>query len=174
VVKKPAIFFDRDGTLIKTIVRNNKPFAINNKNKLHIFKNSYVVCNLLKKKYKIFIVTNQPDVEKKKVKKKDVIFINNKIKKKLDIVKVYNCYCSSDSCKFRKPNSGMITKAAKEFNIDLKKSYMIGDRWKDISSGNNARCKTILIKRKYSEVAKCNPNYIISNLGEILNIIKLW
>jgi phosphoglycolate phosphatase-like HAD superfamily hydrolase len=50
---------------------------------------------------------------------------------------------------------------------------MIGDRWKDISSGNNARCKTILIKRKYSEVAKCNPNYIVSNLGEILNIIKL-
>jgi len=67
----------------------------------------------------------------------------------------------------------MITKAAKEFNIDLKKSYMIGDRWKDISSGNKARCKTILIKRKYSEVAKCNPNYIVSNLGEILNIIKL-
>ena len=70
MVKKPAIFFDRDGTLIKTNVRNNKPFAINNKNKLHIFKKSYKVCSLLKKKYKIFIVTNQPDVEKRKVKKK--------------------------------------------------------------------------------------------------------
>jgi|TARA_B110000483_G_scaffold243592_1_gene334382 D-glycero-D-manno-heptose 1,7-bisphosphate phosphatase len=173
VVKKPAIFFDRDGTLVKTNVKNNKPLAINNIDKLHIFKKSYKICNLLKEKYKIFIITNQPDVEKKKVKKKDVVFINNKIRKELDITKVYNCYCTSNSCKFRKPNSGMITKAAKEFNIDLKKSYMIGDRWKDISSGNKARCKTILIKRKYSEVAKCNPNYIVSNLGEILNIIKL-
>ena len=67
----------------------------------------------------------------------------------------------------------MIKKAAKEFNIDLNKSYMIGDRWKDIISGNKAKCKTILIKKKYSEVAKCKPNYIVKNLGKILKIIKL-
>ena len=50
MVKKPAIFFDRDGTLIKTSVRNNKPFAINNIDKLDIYKASYKVTNLLKKK----------------------------------------------------------------------------------------------------------------------------
>lgn len=173
MVKKPAIFFDRDGTLIKTSVRNNKPFAINNIDKLDIYKASYKVTNLLKKKYKLFIVTNQPDVAQKKIKKKDVISINNKIRNELKISKVYNCFCNSNDCKFRKPNSGMIKKAAKEFNIDLNKSYMIGDRWKDIISGNKAKCKTILIKKKYSEVAKCKPDYIVKNLGKILKIIKL-
>ena len=49
----------------------------------------------------------------------------------------------------------MIKKATKEFNIDLKKSYMVGDRWKDIISGQKVKCKTILIK-KIIQVAKCN------------------
>ena len=50
MVKKPAIFFDRDGTLIKTNVLNNKPFAINNINKLNVYKSSYKLCKILKKK----------------------------------------------------------------------------------------------------------------------------
>ena len=172
MVKEPAIFFDRDGTLIKTNIKNSKPIANNNIEKLSFFKDSYKVCKFLKKKFRLFIVTNQPDVGSKKIKKKDVISINNKIKNKLKISKMYNCYCYKTNCKFKKPNPGMITKAAKEFNIDLKKSYMIGDRWKDIVSGKKAKCKTILIKKSYSEVAKCKPDYIVKNLGEILKIIN--
>ena len=122
MVKSRAIFCDRDGTLIKTKVKKNKPYAINDPKKLHIFKESYLVCNLLKTKYKLFITTNQPDVGKKQVKKKLVTHINNKIKKELKISKVYNCLCNSNKCKFKKPNSGMIKKATKEFNIDLKKA----------------------------------------------------
>ncbi len=173
MVKKPAIFFDRDGTLIKTNIRNSKPIANNNIKELSFIKNSYKVCKFLKKKFKLFIVTNQPDVGSKKVKKKDVISINSKIKKKLKISKIYNCYCNKNNCKFKKPNPGMIKRAAKEFDIDLKRSYMIGDRWKDIVSGRKAKCKTILIKKTYSEVAKCKPDYIVKNLVEILDIIKI-
>ncbi len=173
MVKKSAIFFDRDGTLIKTNIRNSKPIANNNIEKLSFLKNSYKVCNFLKEKFKLFVVTNQPDVGSKKVKKKDVKSINSKIKKELNISKIYNCYCHKNNCKFKKPNPGMIKKAAKEFDIDLKRSYMIGDRWKDIESGRKAKCKTILIKKTYSEVAKCKPDYIVNDLSEILNIIKL-
>lgn len=172
MVKIPAIFFDRDGTLIKTKIKKSKPIAINDIKKLNIYKQSYIVCELLKKKFKLFIVTNQPDVEKKKEKKSAVMSVNNKLKKELGILKVYNCFCKSEKCKFRKPNPGMIIKAAREYNIDLKKSYLIGDRWKDIESGRKAKCKTILINKKYSEVAKCKPNYIVNNLKEILNIIN--
>ena len=172
MVKKPAIFFDRDGTLIKTNIINSKPIANNNIKELSFLKNSYKVCKFLKKKFKLFIVTNQPDVGSKKVKKKNVLTINSKIKNKLKISKIYNCYCYKNYCKFKKPNPGMIIKAAKEFDIDLKKSYMIGDRWKDIVSGKKAKCKTILIKKSYSEVAKCKPDYIVKDLDEILNIIN--
>ena len=73
MVKEPAIFFDRDGTLIKTNVKNSKPIANNNIEKLSFFKDSYKVCKFLKKKFRLFIVTNQPDVGSKKIKKKNVI-----------------------------------------------------------------------------------------------------
>ena len=69
MVKSRAIFFDRDGTLIKTKVKKNKPYAINDPKKLHIFKESYLACNLLKTNYKLFITTNQPDVGKTSKKK---------------------------------------------------------------------------------------------------------
>ena len=57
-----AVFFDRDGTLIKTFVKKNKPLAINNIKDLKLFNNAKFVIDRLSKNYKIFIITNQPDV----------------------------------------------------------------------------------------------------------------
>ena len=65
----------------------------------------------------------------------------------------------------------MLKKAEKKFNINLKKSFMIGDRWRDIGAGKKAGCQTVFIERHYSEKKKYKPNFQIKSLDELYNII---
>ena len=168
-----AVFFDRDGTLIKTFVKKNKPLSINNIKDLKLINNAKFVIDRLSKNYKIFIITNQPDVARGLNSKKNVIEINSKLKKLLSLNKIYTSYSSNDENYFRKPNPGMILKAKKEFNLNLKKSYVIGDREKDIIAGAKAGCKTILIKKSYNNHKTIRCSHLINKLKDILRIIKV-
>lgn len=173
VKKRKAVFFDRDGTIIKTkISKNNKPIAIKNLNECKIFSSTKKIFEKLKKNYLIFIITNQPDVARKKNSKKNVIEINRYLKNQLPIKRIYTCYCDSNKCKYRKPNIGMLKDAEKKYKINLNKSFVIGDRWKDIEAGKRAKCKTIFIDKKYNEKLKSKPNYSIENLAQLKKIFK--
>jgi len=170
---KKAIFFDRDGTLIKTnLSKKNTPISIKTIKELKIFSSVPSILKKLKNDYLIFIITNQPDVGRKKNTKKNVKKINDYLLKKLPITKIYTCYCSTNNCKYRKPKPGMILKAFKEYNLDLKKSYVIGDRYKDINAGRAANCKTILIDRNYNEKIRKKPLFVVNNFKEISKIFK--
>ncbi len=97
-------------------------------------------------------------------------FENNKIK----ILDIFYCpHAPTDSCECRKPNPGMILKATKKYNIDLEKSWIIGDQISDINAGINAGINnTILINSEYIiKTDKQIPKYIIKNLNETKNII---
>ena len=173
VIRKKAIFFDRDGTLIKSnLSSDKKPIAIKNLSELKLFPSVKKILKKLNKEFLIFIITNQPDVYRGINTKKNVIEINNYLKKILPIKKIYTCFCSSKNCTFRKPNPGMMIDASKKYNIDLKKSYVVGDRWKDIDAGHKVRCKTIFINKDYKEKLKEKPSYTIRYFSEIEKIFK--
>ena len=79
------------------------------------------------------MITNQPDVSRNKIKKKDVRKINEYLKYFFHLNDVYVCYHDNkDNCDCRKPKPGMILKSKKKWNIDLKKSFLIGDKKTDI------------------------------------------
>ncbi len=169
-----AIFFDRDGTLIKTFVsKRNIPKAIKNLKDFKLLNNVKFVVNKLAKKYKIIVITNQPDVSRGKNSKKNVEQINLKLSHILKIDKIYTCYSSNDKNYMRKPNPGMIFLAKKKFKLKLNKSFVVGDRDKDILTGKKADCKTILINKKYNNSQISNPNYTIKNFKELLKIIRV-
>ena len=89
VKKRKAIFFDRDGTIIKTkISKDNKPIAIKNLNECKIFLSTKKILKKLKQNYLIFVITNQPDVARKKNLKKNVTEINRYLKNQLPIKKI--------------------------------------------------------------------------------------
>ena len=71
------------------------------------------------------MITNQPDVARKKNLKKNVIEINRYLRKQLPIKKIYTCYCKSNKCKYRKPNIGMLIDASKKYKLDLKKVLLL-------------------------------------------------
>ena len=174
VKKNKAIFFDRDGTLIKTFVtRGKKPIAIKYLKDLRFINYSKLVIDKLKKKFLIFIITNQPDVARGKNSKKNVILINSAIQKKFKVDKIFTSYSNNNKNFMRKPNPGMIYLAKKMYNLDLKKCYVVGDRDKDISAGKKAKCKTILINKVYNSKSDINSDFKINSLKDLFKIIKV-
>ena len=173
VKRRKAIFFDRDGTLIKTFVSKKKiPKAITSIKDFKILQNVKSVVNHFAKNYLIIVITNQPDVFRGKNLKQNVVKINLKLKKYLKIDQIYTCYSDNDNNYYRKPNPGMIFKAKKKYNLILKKSYVVGDREKDILTGIRAHCKTILIKKSYNKKLISKPDHYIKDFKELLKIIK--
>jgi D-glycero-D-manno-heptose 1,7-bisphosphate phosphatase len=168
-----AVFFDRDGILINAIVKDKKPYSIKNLKSVVIKKNIKKIINTIKKKkYLIFMITNQPDVTRRLTKKKNVIKINLYLKKELKLDDIFVCYASNNNCYRKKPNPGMIYDAKKKWKVNLKKSYLIGDRWKDIEAGNRAGVVTIYKDCNYDEKKPRKYSYIIKKLGEIEYLIK--
>ncbi len=66
---------------------------------------------------------------------------------------------------------GALFEAAKEHNIDLSKSFMVGDRWRDVGAGASAGCKTFFINYRYAEQTPDAPDFIVSSLLEAKTII---
>jgi D-glycero-D-manno-heptose 1,7-bisphosphate phosphatase len=76
-----------------------------------------------------------------------------------------------DPCDCRKPQPGMVLRAAKALNIDLAQSFLIGDRWRDVDCGHNAGCRTVFIDRNYSEALKQQPDWTVLSFSEAVETI---
>ena len=171
--KRKCIFFDRDGTLIDApINKSYKPKSFNNLNQIHLKKEVIDVCKILKEKYLLFLFTNQPDIQRNKNSKINVENINLYLQRKLFLDFILVNYSDDDKNYYRKPNPGMLFFAKKKFDINLKKSYVVGDRWRDIDAGFVAECKTILIDKNYNENLNNKPNFVVKNFKQILKYIK--
>jgi D-glycero-D-manno-heptose 1,7-bisphosphate phosphatase len=116
----------------------------------------------------LLVVTNQPDVRRGTSTQAEVERINHNLAKKLALDDFFVCYHDdSDRCDCRKPLPGLFLKAASQYAVDLKTSYMVGDRWRDIDAGFAAGCRTILIDRHYDErEPRARPDCIVQSLVE--------
>jgi len=82
------------------------------------------------------------------------------------------CYHDDrDRCTCRKPKPGMLESAANELNLDLSRSFMVGDRWRDIEAGKRAGCRTVFIDLGYSERQPEQPDATVENLTEAVTWI---
>jgi len=116
------------------------------------------------------VVTNQPDVARGNQKREVVEEINSYIKSKLPILEFFVCYHDDlDNCICKKPKTGLLHFAAQKYNIELWKSFMVGDRDKDVVAGNNAGCKTIYMNNNgiESDIA----DFSVREIYEVIDII---
>lgn len=149
-----AVFLDRDG-VINEMVTDETHGIIDSPRSIGQFKFIKNVKKAIKiifsKGYDIIIVSNQPGIAKGTLKINNLAEMDRAIEKYLGINrnKIYYCYHKSeDNCEDRKPNIGLLRKAIKEHNLNIKSSVTIGDGWNDIVAGKSAGCKkTILIGR---------------------------
>ena len=163
--KRPCIFLDRDGVINKNMDTNPtvKDFEL-------LEGTADAIKKINKTDYLSVVVTNQPMIAKGFVTESEVKEIHKKMETLLGyegafIDGIYYCPHHPDKgfegeikelkidCECRKPKPGMLLKAAEKFNIDLNKSWIIGDSENDLIAGKNAGCKTVYISNRKSDYA---------------------
>lgn len=170
-----AVFLDRDGVLNNSMVRDGKPYPPASLAEVVLPSDAYTALQLLKSLgYLLIGATNQPDVAKGITSKNIVESINAKLMTELPLDEIRVCYHDdNDKCNCRKPLPGLLIEAAELYSIDLKKSFMIGDRWRDIEAGYHAGCKTVWLCQHYREREPAIPaDYIATNLTDAAKWIK--
>ena len=170
---RQAVFLDRDGVINRALVREGKPYPPANLSDMEILPGVSAALTLLHEAgFTLIVVTNQPDVARGTTPKAVVEEINNYLAGCLPIDEFRTCYHDSgDNCDCRKPLPGALLAAAKQHDIDLCKSYMIGDRWRDAEAGQRAGCQTIFIDYGYAEKQPESVNYRVGSLTEATQII---
>lgn len=170
---KRAVFLDRDGVINRAIVRDGKPYPPQTLSEVEILPGVKQALDLLHQAgFMLIVITNQPDVARGTISQKTVEEINLHLTQALPIDEFRTCYHDSiDQCECRKPKPGALLSAANQYNIDLTKSYMIGDRWRDTEAGEHAGCKVIFIDYGYLEKQPNFIDYRVNSLLEAANII---
>ena len=172
-MKKPAVFIDRDGTLIEEV---NFLSRIED---LRFFSYTDDAVRLMKENgFLIIVVTNQSGIARGIFPESAMHEIHEKIQNdltaKLDAI--YFCpHLPTGGCRCRKPNTGMIEAACARFAIDLENSWIIGDKALDVELGWNAGIKTALVLTGYGrkDIAKLSkkPDIVAETLIEAAETI---
>ena len=181
--RQKAIFLDRDGTINKYVGFLRKPEQFELLNGV-----SEAIKKINQSGYLSVVVTNQPVIARGEVTYEGLQEIHNKMETLLGkngayLDSIYFCPHHPDSgfkgevkelkmnCDCRKPKPGLILQAAKDLNIDLEQSWMIGDGKNDIIAGKNAGCKTALIgNENYGQ--NITADSLLTSVDEILDYEK--
>ncbi|MHA4740458.1 D-glycero-alpha-D-manno-heptose-1,7-bisphosphate 7-phosphatase [Dyadobacter sp. MSC1_007] len=144
-----AVFLDKDGTLVKDVPYNVDPSKV-------VFETNVFegLRTLQADGYKLVIISNQPGLEMELFSQEQldelILFFVNVFKEN-DLLLSGFYYCphkpgiDGPACRCRKPEPGLLVEAGKELDLDLAKSWMIGDILNDVEAGSRAGCKTVLI-----------------------------
>jgi D-glycero-D-manno-heptose 1,7-bisphosphate phosphatase len=148
-----AVFLDRDGVLNRSLIRDGRPFSPSGLNEVEVPWGVPEACDRLRRNgFLLVVVTNQPDVARGRVTRKSVEEINDFLCSRIRVDDLRVCYHDDvDGCDCRKPKPGMLLAAAMDWRIELRQSFMVGDRWRDIEAGRRAGCKTVFINYHYAE-----------------------
>ncbi len=172
---KRAVFLDRDGVLTPVFLIDGKPYATRTLEEFVFLPGIEGPLETLHKAgFILLVATNQPDIARKKMTLEVLLEMNRLLLAKLGascgVRKVYFCpHDDPDHCDCRKPKPGLLLRGAEEWGIDLKQSFMIGDRGSDAEAGRQAGCKTILLNTSYNQ--DCPSDYRASNLDAAVRII---
>jgi D-glycero-D-manno-heptose 1,7-bisphosphate phosphatase len=162
-----AVFLDRDGVINRAFVREGKPYPPHSLEEFVILDGVRDACRELKAGgYSLVVATNQPDVGRGTMAREVVEEIHAAMCSELPIDRVEVCYDQGSPSDCRKPAPGMLLRAARALDIDLAKSYMVGDRWRDIDCGFAAGCQTIFIDYNYAEELHHRPDFRAASLLE--------
>jgi D-glycero-D-manno-heptose 1,7-bisphosphate phosphatase len=168
-----VIFLDRDGVLNIPFIINGKCYAPKKKSDFRFYPYTKKNClTLIKLGYSLIVITNQPDVSKGTLKFNELKKMHKKLEEELKIKKIYTSYSSNNKNINRKPNPGLLIKAIKKFNINIKKSYMIGDRKIDTDAAKHIGCRSIFIDRNYYETKPKTQLYTCRSFNKAVKFIK--
>jgi D-glycero-D-manno-heptose 1,7-bisphosphate phosphatase len=167
----PAVFFDRDGTLMRDTEYCSDPRNV------EVFGDaSWSLQKLKERGYKLFIITNQSGIGRGYFTEEQYAVVEAEVLRQLGpklIDATYFCPHGPDQiCSCRKPEPGMLTQAAYDHQIDLARSFLVGDKDSDIQCGIKAGVKTVLVQTGYGKYADQEaPDFVAEDIGAAVNVI---
>lgn len=166
-----TVFLDRDGVINKVVFRNGRPTAPRQPAEFEIDEGvEESLRRLHAAGFKLFVVTNQPDVARGLISAESLRVMTDKIMATLPLDAVRVCpHDDRDGCECRKPKPGMLVELAREHGLMLGESYLIGDSWKDTLAAGAAGCRSIILDRPYNreDAADCR----VADLRKAVEII---
>jgi len=165
-----AVFVDRDGVLNRSLLRNGKLLPPASADELELLPGVAEACAALRAAgFLLIVVTNQPDVARGTQNRQTVAAIHAVIREKVPLDDIRVCYHDDDDgCECRKPKPGLLLQAAKDWDIDIRCSFLVGDRWKDIAAARNAGCRAVQVEngQPEKEDAWASPDLRVRSLKE--------
>ena len=175
---RPAVFLDRDGTLNAAVVREGKPYPPATLDELVLLPGVAEGCARLKAAgFALVVATNQPDVGRGTQSRAMVEAMHARLCEWVpQIEQIEVCYAAGldktgPPDRRRKPEPGMLLDAAVALDLDLSRSWMIGDRWRDIDCGKRAGCRTVFIDFGYAEELRESPDFSVRSFTEAADVI---
>lgn len=144
---------------------------------VHVFENAPVALRRLKDRgYKLIVITNQSGIGRGYFTDTQYHAVEREVARQIggDLIDAtYYCpHLPTDRCKCRKPSPEMILQAARDHNVDLSGSFLVGDKTSDVESGRNAGVKTVLVRTGYGEATDAGRADLVANdLPEAAEII---
>jgi len=170
-----AVFLDRDGTVT---VGTPTYERVDSLDKVELLPNTLAALKqLAESDYGVFFITNQAGISEGLITQAQFEEINNKVLELvapsgIKILHTYLCpHTENDNCECRKPKPKLLLDAAKDYDIDLANSYMIGDRPSDVMTGFNAGVKSILVRTGVPTVESDQAVYTAPSLLEAVHYI---
>jgi D-glycero-D-manno-heptose 1,7-bisphosphate phosphatase len=167
---REAVFLDRDGVLNEIVERDGKPASPRSLEEFRLVPDVDVVARLKAAGMLVFIITNQPDVARGHTTEDLLDRMLGIIRGRVEIDDHRAClHEDSDGCACRKPKPGMILDLAETWNVDVPRSYVVGDMWRDMEAARAAGCASVLVGRDYNRTARAD--YTAATLSQAIDII---
>jgi D-glycero-D-manno-heptose 1,7-bisphosphate phosphatase len=162
---RPAVFFDRDGTLMEDAHYCADPALVK------VFAGVPEVLHRLKEAgFGVFVVTNQSGIGRGLITEAQYRTVQEEFLRQAGRDWIDASYYCPDApgvpSKCRKPEPGMVLAAAAEHHIDLAASYFVGDKCADIECGRRAGTRTVLVLTGYGSEQRCAANLVCRDAVE--------
>jgi D-glycero-D-manno-heptose 1,7-bisphosphate phosphatase len=161
-----AVFLDRDGVINRGIIVGGKTYAPKEISAFEFLPGVSEACEaLVSSGFLIVVITNQPDVGRGFQSRDTVEKMHKLIYETLPVHKIFSCFHAQDEgCGCRKPQPGHFYQAADDFGIDLRESYMVGDRASDMLASYRCGCTGYFIDYDLAEPKPEVPHTIVDSL----------
>lgn len=171
---RPAAFLDRDGVLNDVALVDGVGRPPRGAGELQVLPGVREACERLKAcGFVLVVVTNQPDVARGSLSPEMVDSVNEALRLALPLDAIYVCPHDDDAgCDCRKPLPGMLLAAAQDLGLDLGRSVMVGDRWRDIEAGRRAGVATVLIRNRQPANGAVHPDLEVSSLASAVDWMR--
>ncbi len=171
--KRAGVLLDRDGVLVQLVWRAGRWVSPRQLEEFALLPGAAAaIARLRAAGLPVIVVTNQPDLARGLLAPQTLAEMNRKLTAQLGVDAIYICpHEDADGCACRKPRPGLLLAAARDFALDLRRSFLVGDSWRDLAAGRAVGCMTVRVASPAREAESAQADFSASGIGAAAALI---